>query len=319
MVVETGRRQPPPFNGKCGQRGQVTHYSAKSAARHRQMLASVRRDRLPLLACLTYPEDFPRDPAVYKRHLKIVLQRAKRKFPTLGGTWKLEFQERRAAHFHMELWGVPVDEWVSEKARANPDNHKGLVLYSQFVQWLSQTWYEVVGSNDPKHLRAGTSCEWARSVAGAISYASSYGTKVEQTLVGEKVGRYWGAFARQNIPWGEPVERVTTEQQAVCVARTARRLAQSRCRAAHLKRMREAKEGKIKKRGKRLVRVTGKLKRKVHGKKGRKVNRLPRIRASGCFKSVVIADFWLERMPKLISQRPLWRLPRLIGFRPTLP
>ena len=319
MEVETGRRQPPPFNGKIGRRGNVTYYSPTSAKRHRQLLAKIRRDALPLMACLTYPKHFPEDRKTFKGHLNALIERLKRKYPTVGGTWKLEFQERGAAHEHLQLWGVPIPAWVTEELRKQflPEQLDALVV-SEFEKWLKQAWYEIVGSGDKKHLRRGAFCERARSMDGAMSYASSYSLKPEQTLAGQEVGRYWGAFARTNIPWGEPVEKITTQEQATVVARTQRRLIQSKAKASHLRRMQDAKEGKVKKRKGRAP-AKPVLRRKTHGQHGRKVNRLPKIRAAGLFKAVLNVEFFLARMPDIRNQRPLHRLPRIIGLRPRLP
>jgi hypothetical protein len=136
---------------------------------------------------------------------------------------------------------------------------------------------------------------------------------------GVATGRYWGVFGRENIPFGEPVERETTVKEAEIVARTARRLAQSRARAAHLRRMSLATDGVWKQRGRKWEKVRKPLHRRFHGANGRKVNRLPRIRAGGRFPCIVDADQWLAKRERLLDQTPVRTLSHLRGFRPKLP
>jgi hypothetical protein len=327
LQVETGRRGPCPFENRNGIRGKISYYSSRSAARHRQLLSKVRRSELPHLPCLTYPLVFPdaSQPEIYKRHLKVFLQRLRYHHPTIGGTWKLEFQPRRdqekhqAAHFHLEVWGIKMDRDIIARFGDHAGLKRGIGSYTEFMEWLSRTWYEVVGSGDPKHLAAGTRFERARTVAGSISYASSYSAKPEQTLAGVATGRYWGVFGRENIPFGEPLEKETTHQQAMMVARTARRLVQSRAKSAHFRRMSLATDGKWRQCGLRWEVIRKPLHRRAHGVKGRKVNRVPRIRAAGEFKCIVDADQWVANFARLVDQTPLSQLPTLRGFKPKLP
>jgi hypothetical protein len=91
--------------------------------------------------------------------------------------WKLEPQRRGAPHFHLLLFGL--EEGLSK-------------------DWLSRSWYEVVGSGDERHLRAGTRVEGIRSWRGVMSYAAKYLGKLESLpkdwLGG--VGRWWGVHNR---------------------------------------------------------------------------------------------------------------------------
>lgn len=141
---------------------------------------------------LTYPSQYPCDGVTCKRHLKRLFQRIERHFycERLGAYkerswadevegetrwslfWFLEFQQRGAPHFHIfSTHRLPKD-------------------------WLAKAWYEICGTDDVRHLHAGTRCETLRAGrAGTISYASKYAAKQEQKAVPESfmnVGRYWG-------------------------------------------------------------------------------------------------------------------------------
>jgi hypothetical protein len=86
--------------------------------------------------------------------------------------WFLEFQERGAPHYHLFTTNYFPKEFVSRR------------------------WYEIVNSEDSRHLAAGTRCEkLERGRSGLISYATKYACKQIQKVVPENyenVGRFWG-------------------------------------------------------------------------------------------------------------------------------
>ena len=88
--------------------------------------------------------------------------------------------------------------------------------------WLSWNWFEVVGSNDPRHLRAGTNVGEIRSREGVMYYASKYVCKLD-TESAEGAGRFWGIHNRSVIPWAEVVQVPVDEKQAIRLKRVARR------------------------------------------------------------------------------------------------
>lgn len=103
----------------------------------------------PQMLTLTLPGDWlavAPDGATFKRLFQAWLKRWKRQFGTAwAGAWKLEFQGRGAPHLH--LYGnAPT----------------GLA----FREWLSQSWYDVCGSGDERHLRAGTGVDWREGIRG---------------------------------------------------------------------------------------------------------------------------------------------------------
>ena len=62
-----------------------------------------------------------------------------------------------------------------------------------------------------------------RSATAAIRYVSGYASKTDQTLPGQKVGRYWGVAGKNNIPWGDSETIELDRQQSKTVLRTCRR------------------------------------------------------------------------------------------------
>jgi hypothetical protein len=152
----------------------------------------------------SHPAEWSWHPTRWKRHLKIFSQRFLRRWPSAGFIWKLEFQKRGAPHFHPFVWGLTDDQ------------------FGDFILWISAVWNEVV-QGDANHFAAGTSVERMRSISAAVRYVSSYASKTDQTLSGQKVGRYWRVVGEANIPWGQ-AETLTLDQDAAkFILRTCRR------------------------------------------------------------------------------------------------
>ena len=173
---------------KLYKRGCITKWSRKSQMRFKVSLAKLNQDKLGygLEVCLTYPKKFPdqNEYKTYKRHLTRLNQVLVRR--GYAGAWKLEFQKRGAPHYHIVL--IPKKKL------------KGL---SAFRKELASHWYRIVGSEDPKHLEAGTRVAPIESPAGMIGYMAQYMAKEDQTLPNNFTGRYWGFINKEGLPWSE--------------------------------------------------------------------------------------------------------------------
>jgi hypothetical protein len=198
-----------PERSEGPKRGEVMLFSEKSRQRLRLSLAKVdqRRSGRPIFGTLTYPMDFPVDAEIFKRHLKMFSQRFIRAFPDAGFHWKLEFQERGAPHFHPIFWKLSNDHEFMRRFRA----------------WLACSWFEIVGSGDERHLRAGTSADVVESQLGIIRYVSGYVSKSDQSKPGFRVGRYWGIVNRTKVPWAKEVVVDLSSGEGKLVRRIARR------------------------------------------------------------------------------------------------
>lgn len=168
------------------------------------------------------------------------LKRLKRELPKAAGIWKMEgkrrlsgvFEGKLVPHLHLMLWGVPtvsywngareaadyVFEWRSRGAgqarwefglrRAGCDMGPCPVSWDMcsLSEWVSVSWYHVVGSGDIKHLEAGTRVERVRSQRGVSSYCSKYLAKVDGVDDVPLYGRCWGIHNRVAMPWAQLVE-----------------------------------------------------------------------------------------------------------------
>lgn len=177
-----------PFR-KRSKRGIIRGFSTRSRRRLLQRIAQInrndRRVARPLFVTLTYPAAFPTMRAS-KRDLDVFGKRIRRKYPQASYFWRLEPQRRGAPHYHLIVFGV---DFIPKT-------------------WLSRAWFEVVGTKDPVHLKAGTQVKRIRSWRGVWSYASKYLAKVEGEVVNEETGevlgdewgRHWGIVGAENLP-----------------------------------------------------------------------------------------------------------------------
>lgn len=178
-----------PFEGDTrGQRGRITGFSRKSRLAFLSTAATLdRKAEPPKFVTLTYPGEYPEAFQDWKSDLQYFAIYLARRYPNAAFMWKLEPQQRGAPHFHLLLWGVPFLD----------------------KDWLSLTWYQIVGSHDERHLRAGTRVENIRSWNGVMSYAGKnyMGKECEAPRNWpEYTGRYWGIYGRNNLPRAEKIE-----------------------------------------------------------------------------------------------------------------
>jgi len=62
-------------------------------------------------------------------------------------------------------------------------------------QWLSRAWYQIVGSDDPRHLRAGTQVQ-RKSTCKALSMLRSTLRRFHAVAPVQHAGRFWGIVGR---------------------------------------------------------------------------------------------------------------------------
>lgn len=182
----TGGCGPRPRLGG-GARKAIKEWSDKSRRACELHIRNVPTGSIKCFLTLTYPESFPVDGKTVKRHLdnmkKWLMRRGVR------GIWCLEFQRRGAPHYHCYLDRYPAGG----------------------VEAVSQAWFKIVGSGDPKHLAwhqgklSGRPClEFMRKPHAASWYASKYAVKAEQKQVPadyQHVGRFWGHWGGLRPVW----------------------------------------------------------------------------------------------------------------------
>lgn len=175
LPCHPGRLIKPP------KRGPIRSFTPEARRRLMDRTAQIDRaqvKRLPLFVTLTYPAVYPTDMVECKRHLDTFWKRLVRRYPHAAAIWKLEYQARGAAHFHLLIWGV------------------GFIPSRQ----VAHDWWEVVGSGDTDHLQAGTEVKRVRSWRGVSYYAAKYLGKVGGEGATGRPGRFWGVLNRAHLP-----------------------------------------------------------------------------------------------------------------------
>lgn len=157
------------------ERGEIKSLSQSSAARMgrylRECVAEYR-----VFITLTYPPGFGRDGKTAKRDLHVFFKRCARyvriKQDQFSMFWFMEFQKTGTIHYHI------------------------FTTHRFDIKWLSNAWYEIVGSKNPHHLKAGTNIQKLKAgKAGTCSYARKYAAKSIQKVVPAEFGwsgRFWG-------------------------------------------------------------------------------------------------------------------------------
>jgi hypothetical protein len=168
-VSDSKKRKPkyiPEYERK--KRNVIRAYSFRANKRCKFYLRNTAH-LMDVMVTLTYPMDYPMDGAIVKKQLHRFSSWLR--YRDYKYIWVLEFQERGAPHFHF-LIDKPVPH-----------------------QEVAQTWYRIVASNDPKHLKAGTEVKAIRKKGSIAHYMTKYMDKADQKIVPpeyEKVGRFWG-------------------------------------------------------------------------------------------------------------------------------
>lgn len=213
----------------------IREWSRKSRSRMVSSIAEL--DSAPMLeqpgrmgmVTLTYPGDWQAvapDGETVKKHLQAFFRRLERDFGVkVICIWKLEFQSRGAPHFHILMMIPPgragedreleymrrLYEWERGERSAKPRRKKAVGDGLPFRQWLSLTWADIVGVEDPVqrrlHEAAGTGIDYsegerARDPKRMAVYFGKHGefaAKEYQHNVpelwkrsGKSVGRFWG-------------------------------------------------------------------------------------------------------------------------------
>lgn len=192
--VAPGEPQPGEQVGG-GPRGRITGFSRQSRLRLLKRIHQLRKDTSALLVTLTLPDGVQTDGRALKRWLKAWWKRMIRRFPQASAMWRVESKARKTGvqvgeavgHVHLLIYGVPMQPGLKE--------------------YISESWYQVVGSGDVKHLRAGTRVEAPRDWQRVNQYAAKlYAAKEgDADPVIPDVGRFWGFLAETLIPWATAI------------------------------------------------------------------------------------------------------------------
>jgi len=208
-LIKVTKKRTSLNNNSEVTRGKIRGFSRKSRSRLLNRLAMINKNEgMPLFITLTYPKEFPKENEVYKADLEKFIKRLVYRFPKVAGFWRLEFQKRGAPHYHLLIWGLPFSSAIKK-----------------YISWI---WFKVVGSEDEKHLKAGTQVARVRSWRGVMFYAGKYMAKMDN--IEFETGRVWGYFNAGYIPWSSVEVLELTQEKVVKLMRLMRRYAHIKAR-----------------------------------------------------------------------------------------
>lgn len=185
MRISSAEEQPE----RGGKRGVVRGFSKSSRRRMIRELATIRNE-CEFFLTLTYPDLFPvAEPRTWAAHFEAFRRRFERAFDGWSAVWRQEIKPRQsgvnlgvdAPHFHLLIY--PPDGWM--EGAPSKDTTSRLIM-----AWARRAWYEIVGSEDDKHLRHGAHCAPVRNRRHMYSYASKYIAKCDDD--DHAIGRRWG-------------------------------------------------------------------------------------------------------------------------------
>ncbi len=133
-------------------RGNIVAYSENSKRRYRFLLRNTQKLWSHELE-VGYPSDFPMDGKKVKRDIRLLKESLQREYPDIAWTWRLGFQQKRG-----------------EKGLGYAPHVHFLIDRPVYYKWLAKRWYEIVGSGDPRHLKAGTHVDKIKNVGKMINY-----------------------------------------------------------------------------------------------------------------------------------------------------
>jgi len=251
-LLECGLERRKEKRRGGGKRGMIGPFSR--AARRRMMKVMNRIDRRqvlgpPLFVSLTVPGGAPAHwvpfARRFKRDLEAFLKRfwrfAEFGFPGAFVVWRLEPQKRGAPHLHLLIFNVPYLDHAL----------------------VSTWWWEIVGSGDPEHLKAGTRVEACRTWEKAGYYMAKYMAKpsdesgwvnpflhesyaaayteeeIRQVMsLWENPGRWWGVRHRERLPY-VPEVWAMTRKAFYRLRRLARKVAEVQTKGRYRMRMQD--------------------------------------------------------------------------------
>jgi hypothetical protein len=150
-----------------------------------------------------------------KRLQDVLGKRFKRRFSNGSAIIRTEPQTRGAPHYHLLVWGVS---------------------YFDAYLWFPQNWCDIVGSDDPNHLKwhygqlgnGNKHCvAKVRSWRGVWHYVSKYMAKTQEISdlpeLWNYPGRFWTVWGKEKLPWAEIINKRLTWNEAAHLMRYMRR------------------------------------------------------------------------------------------------
>lgn len=238
---ERHANQEPPTRTE----GDIVGLSPDAARRLQIRMAKVRSAHKPVFATLTYPDLYSWSGERLKNQILRLWKRLERRFSGLAMAWKIEVVRRKSGamgpaqytpegmdpdevdggcqmpHVHLLIFKDTPGQWDYSHYKAVRDaiaEHWHKIVFSGVDADALQEMQTELRSEKhdlrAEHRNAGTRTERIRSRRGTLFYVSEYISKEESDL-GHSIGRMWGIYGRDAMPWGV-TETVPLHHGAAC-------------------------------------------------------------------------------------------------------
>lgn len=194
-----GRKYKRPYTG--GIRSRIRAFSAKSRNRLLRFMARLQMQGIRATFMTLTFKGYPSNKEA-KRCLHAFIQLLSRLFPSASAVWRLEFQDRGSAHFHLIVFNMDYWPW----------------------QEILEAWKRIT------HQKvARIDVQLIKSRRGVMNYVSKYIAKVSKRprntffisppyLHGKRKwrkGRFWGYHNKKELPLGEMTQGVLTNDSTI--------------------------------------------------------------------------------------------------------
>lgn len=234
-VVELSCKKAEDVSGRrVGTKSRIKGFSKRSRNNAIKQVNAINFEAMGGCNWVTFtmPGEFDDwDPKHWEAWKEALDKRIERRFPGIWCSfWKKEPQRRGAPHYSYFLWCAGINFMDKDENGNRPH-----------LEWLKKSWYEVVGSQQGTHLRAGVHCEWVdASDPGLITYMTKYQTKDEKGGVVQEfnfeAGRYWGFVKKNRIKFHDVQELKLSPDTYYKALRVIRGLYRAKARALGYKR-----------------------------------------------------------------------------------
>ncbi len=167
---ESGKNPEPPTRTGT----EITGFSSKSKSRLRFVAINSPQKFISQLA-LTYHNEWSSDGRECKKQLNTFLTALRKMFPEVSYLWIMEFQTRKAPHFHIFL-----DKLPNEVDRIN----------------IARAWCRIIAPNDEQAFQWHSNRKnWIKWNMGSAGYLAKYLDKESQKQIPDgyhSFGRFWG-------------------------------------------------------------------------------------------------------------------------------
>ena len=184
-------------NGQSANKKPIWGFSMSSAKYLRKILSMVTRGDHPFMISLTMPQIV--GSRKFKKYLQKFADYFRKRHPSYAVIWKLEFQKRGAAHFHLLVWGddlfqlmgvPPADEehWSWNWTCILKDDLTPEQYYNTVKHGL-----KVSEPSNPEGQEA------IKNYILSITKKSAHHLKNNQTRSDIHTGRYWGIWRKSKL------------------------------------------------------------------------------------------------------------------------